>query len=81
MATITNFNVDEFDSMNVVEEYKKISVNDPVNFYTWSKKKFVDRLCAVANLQIDDHLPGILLALLPAQISFYNAHFNRPIYP
>nr|XP_025888138.1 poly [ADP-ribose] polymerase 2 isoform X2 [Solanum lycopersicum] len=57
MATITNFNVDEFDSMNVVEEYKKISVNDPVNFYTWSKKKFVDRLCAVANLQIDDHLP------------------------
>ncbi|XP_010325650.2 poly [ADP-ribose] polymerase 2 isoform X1 [Solanum lycopersicum] len=57
MSTITNFNVDEFDSMNVVEEYKKISVNDPVNFYTWSKKKFVDRLCAVANLQIDDHLP------------------------
>lgn len=74
MATITNFKVDEFDSMNV-------GVNDQVNFYTWSKKKFVDRLCAVANLQIDDHLPGILLALLPAQISFYNAHFNRPIYP
>ncbi|TMW94770.1 hypothetical protein EJD97_009818 [Solanum chilense] len=46
MATITNFKVDEFDSMNVL-----------VNPCTWSKKKFVDRLCATANLQINYHLP------------------------
>ncbi|KAH0649409.1 hypothetical protein KY285_034657 [Solanum tuberosum] len=57
MATITKFKVDEFDSekMNVVEEYKKMSVNDQVN--TGSKKKLVQRLCAAADLQINDHLP------------------------
>ncbi|KAK4728065.1 hypothetical protein R3W88_021053 [Solanum pinnatisectum] len=44
--------------MNVVEEYKKMSVNDQVN--TGSKKKLVQRLCAAADLQINgsvDHLP------------------------
>ncbi|WMV43069.1 hypothetical protein MTR67_036454 [Solanum verrucosum] len=57
MATITKFKVDEFDSekMNVVEEYKKMIVNDQVN--TGSKKKLVQKLCAAADLQINDHLP------------------------
>ncbi|XP_015084364.2 LOW QUALITY PROTEIN: poly [ADP-ribose] polymerase 2-like [Solanum pennellii] len=41
--------------MNVVE-YKKISINDQVNPYIRTKKKFVDRLCIAADLQINDHL-------------------------